>query len=354
MSKKILHQFVESIAVGDATSDHVFLLRDWLREAGFVSEIYTMHCIDEKLTGETTPYTSYRPTMPNELIIFHHAIGSDVLDYIIDQAYPIILIYHNVTPPEFFATTNPALTRQLVRGLEQLKRAKPLTRLALSDSAFSEGELQAQGFPNTGVLPIVLDERPYTIPINQTLQNQLQQRGPMLLFVGRLAPNKKQEDLIKLLYFYRRIQPDAHLVLVGSLHGKEYVTWLQAFAEKLGVADAVTMTGHVSQQDMVTYYKTADLFVSMSEHEGFGKPLIESMYLGLPVMGYGVTAVPHTLGSAGILFHQKDFEALAELTDILIQDTTLRTNIIAKQKQHVQIFLEPYVRNQWQGYLDQL
>jgi glycosyltransferase involved in cell wall biosynthesis len=112
----------------------------------------------------------------------------------------------------------------------------------------------------------------------------------------------------------------------------------------LGLAEAVTLTGHISQQDMITCYRLADLYVSMSEHEGFGKPLIESMYLGLPVLAYAATAVPGTMGEAGVLFHEKNYEALAELVDILVQDTALRQQIIARQRAEVQRFLEPQVK----------
>src|SRR5690606_34829568 len=130
------------------------------------------------------------------------------------------------------------------------------------------------------------------------------------------------------------------------------VTWLTALADDLGLNDsAVRVTGHVSHQEMVTYYRCADVYVSMSEHEGFGKPLIESMYCGLPVVAYASTAVPDTLGDAGILFHRKDYEGLAELIDRLTRDAALRQRIVARQTRRVQAFLEPAVRRQWEAHL---
>jgi glycosyltransferase involved in cell wall biosynthesis len=160
--------------------------------------------------------------------------------------------------------------------------------------------------------------------------------------------------LIKLLHFYRRFEPDARLILVGGLLMKDYVRWLQRFAKNLGLTDSVTFTGHVTQQEMVTYYKTADLFVSMSEHEGFGKPLIESMYLDLPVLAYASTAVPLTLGGAGVLFNDKDFEGLAEMADMLIKDQRLRSQVQKAQRERVKTFLEPNVRKLWATYLEAL
>ncbi len=168
--------------------------------------------------------------------------------------------------------------------------------------------------------------------------------GPLLLFVGRQVPNKKAEDLLKLLFFLRRIEPDARLTLVGAPWLDSYTRWLHDLARDLGLGGAVHFVGHVSQQEMVSYYRLADLYVSMSEHEGFGKPLIESMLLGLPVMAYAAAAVPYTLGGAGVLFHDKQYEALAELAHLLVTDRALRQKVIAGQTQRVQAFREPQVK----------
>ena len=352
MAKKVLHQVVETSLINDATSDHVFLMRRWLRELDFTSEIYALHCQAE-LENEVRSFSP--STLAQEaFVIFHHTIGSAALDQIWEHKIPLILMYHNITPPEFFAASDPFLTRQLERGREQLEKIRPITRLALAASAYSEMELKGLEFEETGVLPIVLDEAQYDQPPDLALQAACRVQGPLLLFVGRVAPNKRQEDLIKLLYFYRRFEPEARLILVGGLQMKDYVRWLRRFAENLGLADAVIFTGHVTQQEMVTYYKTADLFVSMSEHEGFGKPLIESMYLGLPVLAHASTAVPSTLGGAGVLFHDKDYEALAEIVDILVQNKHLRKQIIAAQNERVEAFLATNVRRLWAAYLEKL
>lgn len=352
MSKKVLNQVAEAALVGDATSDHVFLIRRWLREMGFSSEVYSPNT-QKELESEVRRF-SISALEGEEILVFHHTIGSTALDEVWEKRIPLILIYHNITPPEFFVGTDPVLTRQLERGREQLVKVRPITRLALAASPYSELELKELDFSQTGVLPIVLDEAKYDLPLDGRIQAERQIYGPILLFVGRVSPNKRQEDLIKLLYFYRRFEPDARLVLIGGLQGKEYVSWLRQFAEGLGLGDAITFAGHVSQQEMVTYYKTADLFVSMSEHEGFCKPLIESMHLGLPVLAYGSTAVPSTMGGAGVLFHEKDFEALAEIVGILVNNQGLRQRIIAGQNERVKAFLEPNVRRIWAGYLEKL
>ncbi|MFN8491954.1 MAG: glycosyltransferase [Caldilineaceae bacterium] len=353
MQQRILHQFTEGVTVGDAISDQAFVVRSWLREAGFTSDIYAVH-INPVLAKEARPALNYRPQPGEEYVIYKHSIGSSLTEQLLALPLRFLLVYHNVTPPEFVQSVDPALARQFQQGREQLALLRDRTALALADSPFNEAELRAAGFTNTGVLPITLDESHYQTPVSTKLVEELRNRHPLLLFVGRLTPNKRQEDLLKLLYYYRRIEPNATLALVGAKWLPSYSRWLREVAHNLGLGDNVIITDHVTQAEMVTYFRTADLYVSMSEHEGFGKPLIESMYLGLPVMAYAATSVPSTLGGAGVLFHEKNYEALAEMVDWLIQDKELRQRIITRQRERVQAFLAPQVKQMWAQYLQGL
>ena len=345
-----LHQFIIGATPGDAITDHALVIQRWLREEGFRSEIYA-ESIHPSLFDTIRLYREYRPSRPGERVVLHHSIGSDLVDDLLNQNVQVLLIYHNVTPPSFFQPADPALTAQVQRGREQLKRLRERTVLALGVSAFNERELKELGFPRTGVLPIVLNPSQYNAELNTELLARYRDGAPNLLFVGRLVPNKRQEDLIKLLWYYRRVDPSARLFLVGAPWVPAYAEWLRELADELGLGDAVIFTGHVSQRDLVTYYRLADVYVSMSEHEGFGKPLIESMYFGIPVLAYAAAGVPETMGGAGILFHSKDYEALAELVDMIVKDEALRSRIIARQRERVVEFLEPAVRRKWKRYL---
>lgn len=354
MASKMMHQFTEGIYKGDAVSDHVFLIQRWLRDMGYISNIYAT-TYDHSLAGIALPLDDYRTVKEEQAIVYHHAVGSEMADRLAAIHLPQILIYHNITPPEFFKNSDPALTAQLKKGRQQLAQMRDRTKLALADSPYNEQELVNLGFKVTGVLPIVLEEESYDWPLDQDLAAKLSEKRPVLLFVGRVAPNKKQDDLINLLYFYRRIESDAQLILVGSLQNEEYRQWLVELTQSLGLPpDAVRFTGHVSQQALVTYYKSADLFISMSEHEGFGKPLVESMYLGLPIMAYASTAVPYTLGQAGLLFHQKNYVALAEVVQKLVHDQRLRDRMVQRQYNRVQDFLEPAIHRLWLSYIHSL
>ncbi len=354
MKHQIMHQFTEGMYRGDAVSDHVLLIQKWLKEMGFVSHIYATK-FETIFQDVVRPVQEYEPDAAEQCLVHHHAVGSVMAERLKNVHLPQVLVYHNITPPEFYKTSNPALSAQLLKGRRQLEDMRQRTILALADSPYNEKELLDLGYENTAVLPIVLQESNYKLPLDVTLSAKTKERRPSFLFVGRVAPNKKQEDLLNFLYCYQRLQSNARLILVGSLDNEAYVNWLQEYANSLRLKrDDVIFTGHVSQQELVTYYSSADLYISMSEHEGFGKPLIESMYHGLPILAFASTAVPYTLGDAGVLFNVKDFEALAEAADFILENEQFRERIIQQQNARVQSFLEQHVRKTWQKLLNQL
>ena len=348
-----LDQFLEGATVGDAITDHALTIRGWLRSAGLRSEIYAAH-VHPELARTVRTATSYRPHPRNSLVVYHHSIGSTVADQLIQMGAPLLLVYHNVTPPEFVQQADPALAAQLRAGRQQLIALRERTVLALGVSPYNVAELEETGFHPTGLLPIVLDPQQYDLPADPQVVAECAGSAPILLFVGRLVPNKRQEDLVKLLYFFRRIEPEARLVLVGAEWMPAYASWVRDLARTLGLADQVRITGHVSQPALVTYYRRASVYVSMSEHEGFGKPLIESMVCGLPVVAYAAAGVPATLGGAGVLFHDKRYDVLAELLAILLEDPALRARIVTRQAQRADAFLAPNVEVLWNRYMEQL
>src|SRR5262249_34439933 len=155
-------------------------------------------------------------------------------------------------------------------------------------------ELEGLGFRRTGVLPIYLDFRRYREPPNPVLREMLSDGPTNLLFVGRLAPNKRTDDLIRLAAYWRRyVAPDVRLLLVGKSWPRgPYFDSLQAFAYELDFTPwEVVFLGHVDHDDLLACYAAAHVFVSMSEHEGFGVPFVESMLLRVPVLAYSATAV---------------------------------------------------------------
>lgn len=351
MKGATLHQFLTGASAGDAITDQALLIQRWLRDLDFKSEIFARHMHHDMDEG-IRPMGGYLRDRNEEWGIYHHSIGSDVPDFLIRQGLRLILIYHNVTPPEFFEVSDPLHAHLARLGMQQLATLQPHTGLALADSRYNEADLKRAGFECTGVQPICLRTERYDVPLNEHLAAKLTRSKPRMLFIGRVVPNKRQEDLVKLLTALRRIHPLTHLYLVGDSWGGGYDRWVEQFADELGVSSGVTLVGKVSQEDMVTYFRMADIYVSMSEHEGFGVPLIESMYLGVPVVAYGAAAVPETMADAGVLFYRKEYERLAELIDLLLTDDALRGRLIERQRVRVQAFLEPQGRRQFIAHLE--
>lgn len=349
MSGRVLHQFLTGATTGDAITDQALLMQRWLRAAGFTSDIFAWH-LHPSMEGPVRPLPAYRRERGEAWAIYHHSIGSDVPDFLLRQGLRLILVYHNITPAGYFTGSDPLRAHLARLGVEQLTALRPATGLALAVSAYNQAELIAAGYEDTAVLPICLQAERYEAdgPVIETLP------GPRLLFIGRLAPNKRQEDLVKLLTCLRRVRPTAHLTLVGDRWEIGYDRWVEGLAAEWGMAGGLTLTGKLSQAAMVAHLRAADLYVSMSEHEGFGVPLIESMYLGLPVLAYGAAAVPETMGGAGILFYEKAYEPLAELIDLLLDDPALRQRIIAGQRARATAFMEPSVRRQFMERLGEV
>ncbi len=352
MSQPTLHQFLTGATEGDAISGQAFLLRGWLRELGFASEIYAQH-VHESVADEVKPLAAYRRSSGETWAIVRHSIGSAVADFLARQKLTLFLIYHNITPPAYFERIDPMRAEMARQGLAQLDTLRPHTGFAVADSAFNAKDLVAAGYENPAVFPITLRQDLYEGELSAQISAEMARSGPNLLFVSRLAPNKKQADLVKLLAHVRRIHPDARLHLIGTRWEVGYDKWVEQISAEMGLSDAVVIHGKVSNQELVTAYRTADLYVSMSEHEGFGVPLIESMYCELPVLAYASTAVPFTMASAGVLFTEKRYAELAELVDLLLSDTALRQRIIAGQTARVQAFLAPQTRQLFEGYLHQ-
>ncbi len=333
-----VHQLVVSATPGDAIYDYAALIRETLRGWGYRSELYAAN-VAPALEGEARYFTRYRPR-PDDVVLFHYSIGSELSSFVQELPCSTVLIYHNVTPPEYVEQFSGEMTRQVRVGREELPAFKESVRLALGVSEYNRRELVTLGFPRTGILPLVLNEGAYELAPNEALLNAYDDGSVNLLFVGRVSANKRHDDVLKIFHYYRQIRPESRLFFVGKPWdpAARYENWLRGIVDYLGMGEAVVFTGHVPFRDMVTYYRLADVFVCMSEHEGFGKPLIESMYFDLPVVAYAAAGVPGTLADAGVLVHRKEYPLIAEMIELLVTDGELRETILEGQRRRLQDF----------------
>jgi glycosyltransferase involved in cell wall biosynthesis len=240
----------------------------------------------------------------------------------------------------------------LEKGKEDLLRLKNKYYFAIADSEFNRMDLQNLGFIQTYVLPIVIDFEKFNQKYSKEVYSNFQDGFINILFVGRIAPNKKYEDLLKIFYYFNEINPNSRLMLVGSYNfSQEYYHYLQYVIKFLDLKNVI-FTGTVSLSELISYYKISNLFLCMSEHEGFCVPLVEAMYFGIPIMAYNSTGVPYTLNGAGILISQKKFQEIAELMDIVLKDKSVREKIIEGQKERLKYFEKKNIEKKLLEYIE--
>lgn len=339
-----IHQMLPTLVPGDAIGDHARRLRRWLRARGLRSDLISVHC-DPRLEAERV---RFQPGIlrPDEGLLYHHSIGSELTPEAVGHRGPKLLVHHNVTPPEFFAPYRPEFAPLLAQGREELAKLAPAFPHSVGDSRWNADELAHAGFRAPGVLPIAVGPEPWDEPADPAWMERLQDGAPNLLFVGRIAPNKRQDHAIGLLAHLHAHEPRARLVLAGPETPEDpYASCLRLLAARLGIADRVLFTGELAPAALQACFRSARLFVSCSEHEGFGVPLVEAMWFDVPVLAFRSTAVPETLGAAGLLYTEKRWPEVAALAARLLRDDALRARVVAAQRGRREAFrfaaLEP-------------
>lgn len=342
----IVNQWVPAAHRGDAIGDSARRVRHFLRELGHTSDIYALTA-DEDLRGEIRAFAD-GDAHRGDITIFHYALPSPMTDAFARLPRGRVLQYHNVTPAHFFAPYDAGIFRLAAIGREELRTLIGQTDAALGDSEFNRKELAALGFGNTGVFPIAVNlDRIRNAPPRPALERILSD-GPLnFLFVGRIAPNKAIEDHIRMAEHYKRyVDTDYRFIFVGKTDAvPRYYDMVRALIVEYQMpADRFIFPGPVPDADLAAYYRTADVYVSLSEHEGFCVPLVEAMVADVPVLAYASTAVPDTLGGAGVQFAPKDLEYAAELLGELALNEDLRARVVSGQRRRLQDFGEARIR----------
>jgi glycosyltransferase involved in cell wall biosynthesis len=345
----IVNQWVPAAHKGDAIGDSARRVRALLREMGHQSDLYAM-TMDDDLRGDVIDWTEPGATR-GDLTIFHFALVSPMTPAFARLNSGRVLQYHNVTPAHFFAGYDAGIYRLAMLGREDLKSLVGHTEQALGDSEYNRKELEELGFSNTGVFPIAVDTARITnAPRRPALEEVLNEEGwNNFLFVGRIVPNKKIEDHIKLAEHYKRyVDEQYRFVFVGKTDATpKYYAAIRALLERYRMPQGrFIFTGPVPDEDLATYYRTASVYISLSEHEGFCVPLLEAMAADVPVLAYSAAAVPDTLGGAGVQFAPKDLEYAAELLGELAYNDSLRRQVIAGQRTRLADYGDDRIRRE--------
>ena len=341
-----VHQWIPAAHRGDAIGDSARRVRALLRRMGNESDIFSL-TVDDDLRHDIRSFSD--PASRNgDVTIFHFALPSPMSAAFASLPHGRVLQYHNVTPARFFAPYAPSLFRLASIARDELTDLAPVTDLALGDSAYNRHELDELGFTRTGVMPIAVDtDRLTRAPRQPVLEEILDDGLVNFLFVGRIAPNKKIEDHIRLAEQYKRyIDAYYRFIFVGRYDVvPRYYAAIRALLDQYKMLeDRFIFTGPVPDAELAAYYRASSVYVSLSEHEGFCVPLVEAMAMDVPVLAYSAAAVPDTLGGAGVQFAPKDLEYAAELLGMLAFEESPREEVLAGQRRRLQDFGEPAIQ----------
>lgn len=318
-----IHQFHPGTAHGDAITRQMMQLQEHFQHMGLSSQIFAVH-VEAGLEDRIKPVQGYRGSEDN-LLLVHHSLGSPMLDEVLDLPDAVVAVYHNLTPERYFTDV---VFRRLIRlGHEQLALLARRACVGIAVSNYNRKEMLSVGFRRVEVLPVRVD---YSQFANTSRDPAL--RSTDWLYVGRIVANKCQHELVRAFELYAKtFDADARLVLIGDTTVREYVERVRDEAVRLGIADRVVLLGKVSDSRLASAFAGAGVFVSLSEHEGFGVPLLEAMAGSLPVVAYAAAAVPEVMGGAGILLRDKSPEVVAATVQALRAGAALRDRLVARQ-----------------------
>jgi len=338
-----VHQFIPTLNPRDATGSHTLLLREVLRDAGWRSDIFA-EAIHDDLASEAYKYWVYpEHAAEGDVAIYQFSTSSAVAGFVAERTERLIVDFHNFTGPEHFNGWEPRSEERALLARHELGLLARRAELGLADSHFNERDLRRAGYRRTTVVPVLVDYRRLGAPPDPRVAAELAAAktggGIDLLFVGRIVPSKGQHELVKVLWAYRRLyDPLARLHLVGGSSSFAYLKALRGLVADLGLADAVRITGDVSDAALAAHFAAADAYISLSAHEGFGVPLIEAMAADVPVVTRGAGAVAETVGDAALVLAGTDPLYVAAAVRRVCTDAVLRQRLVAAGRQRLPQF----------------
>ena len=327
-----VHQILATLGYGDAIGNEVLGINRALRRAGFDSEII-VETADPRLEDLTADYREMvHEVGPDDLLIHHFSLGSRASRTAFALPSRMMLIYHNITPPEYFLGVHDQLVRQCYHGRRELLPYRSRCDMALGDSEYNRLELESLGFARTAVLPVVPDFTHLAVEPDVRVFRAYDDEWTNILFVGRVIPNKRPDNVIRFFHAYKTLyNRKTRLILAGSHGGFDtYLAQLHRLVADLGVAD-VHILGQVSNEELTALYDVADLFLCASEHEGFCVPLIEAFHKRVPVLAYAATAVPATMDGGGVLYDTTDPRRVAALMHGVLASRPREDAVLAAQ-----------------------
>ena len=332
-----VHQFVPMLHRHDAVGEHTRAVRDLLVARGVPSRIYT-ELSDPETEHETRPYREYAgEAEPGDVLVYQFATESAMAHWLAGRPERLVVNYHSITPPRWFAAWNDGIAQLQVAALAELAVVAPRADLGVAVSCFDEEELRAAGCTTTVVVPVANVADPPTEADPAALARLVAERdarrnaappATSWLSVGRLAPNKGHHETVAALFVARMtVDPGAHLTVVGSPSEPAYAGALHRYVATLGLEGAVDFVTGVDDAELAAHYRAADVLVMLSDHEGFGVPLVEAMGHRLPVVAFDAGAVREVVGDAAVLLDRKHPRAVVAAVAGLAGDESERRRL---------------------------
>ncbi len=332
-----IHQFVPMLHRADAVGRHTMRLRDVALARGIPSDIYVERD-DPETAGETRPFARYADEAEaGDVLLYQCATASALGPWLGARSEALVVNYHNVTPPEYYAPWDNGMARHQLLAQSQLRELAARAALGLAVSSFNEAELRQAGFHRTAVVPPAAMVPTGMAPGAPAAPGVTPPApGARWVSVGRLAPNKAIELAVMALLVARaRDDPAATLEVVGRPVAPSYTAALHRFVDDMGLHDAVVFTGALSDRALAAAVARSDVFVLTSRHEGFGVPVIEAMTLGVPVVANEAGALPEVVGEGGLLVDATNPYAVAGAVARLRGEAGLRDTLSAAAARRV-------------------
>ena len=343
-----VHQLLPTLSPRDAVGNSTLELHQLLLDMGHDARLWAAN-IHHELTGTARPLGE----LPDDdnWCIYHHSIGGVAGDSFERRLGRRVLVYHNITPIELLERWSMEVGAEITLGRDQLARYADVSDLAVCDSDYNRAEVDAHGYARSVTVPVMFD--PGRLPA--ATRSGRRGRGMRILFVGRLAPNKAQHELVAMLRILRdRHDPDATLHLVGSRTFGSYSDAISDYVEALDLGDAVVVHEGVSDAELAAHYADADVFACVSDHEGFCVPVIEAMHHGLPVVAQASTAVTGTVGDGGLVVHDPSADVMAAAVARAGSDTHLAERMRRAGRRRADHFSLERTRQAWAQIIEEL
>ncbi len=347
-------QVLDALDFGDAVSNQVLHLHDMLLRRGLDSQIFTKYS-NYRVQQYRQPFESLK--VSEDVILIHHFAGySEIADEVIHLRCYKVFLYHNITPHGFFEKGTD-LYNFCLKGRLQLRKILSKYDFAIGASLYNCRELEELGFSHCEELPIAVIAPNYLRPSSSAIAQLRQQAEKVWLFVGRIAPNKRQDLVIDAFACHTKLYPleNHHLYLVGRYDENDgYYRQVSSKIKDLNLENKVTLSNKVEDDVLPFYYQAADVFVCMSQHEGFCVPIIEAFNYQLPVVAYASTAIVTTLGDSYGALQSLDVELVAQRVQEIISNVALQNTLKNHGLQQASRFSLESVQERFYKILDQI